>query len=144
MSADQSTVPDCAISDAFMSLYDKFISGTDSSHTIPSNETTYPVYTPSSQSQQAMSSFSTQSSNRMFLPDYLGGLLPTEQGYNAYMATKLREVNQKVKQLTCPHCEKVCGNAGSYTRHVGACKKRPEVLAELKDKSTCPKCKRVL
>ena len=91
-----------------------------------------------------MSSYSAQSSNQLFLPDYMGGLLPTEQGYKAYMATKLREVNQKMKQLTCPHCERVCGNAGPHKRHVGACRKRTEVLAELKEKSTCPNCKRVL
>ena len=156
MSADSrtpTTAADCAIGDAVTTMLDEILRGPDSSTTGQSAEMTYPVYAPDSSLSQplyqpmtspVLSSYWAQSSNQIFMPDYMGGLLPTEQGYTSYMAAKLREAERRQRQLTCPHCERILGNAGSHKRHVGACRKRPEMLAQLKEKSTCTKCQRVL
>ena len=154
-SRNQTTAGSCAIGDEVTAMLDEILRGTTSSTTGQSTEMTSPVFAVNSQSQPlyqpyqpvsspVLSSYSAQSSNKIFMPDYMGGLLPTQQGYTTYMAAKLREAERKQRQLTCPHCDRVLGNAGSHKRHIGACRKRPEMLAQLKEKSTCTKCQRVL
>ena len=108
------------------------------------SETPTSVTSPISQTTSTQSSLfgsaATGDVDPMFLPDYLGGLIPTQQGYLNYVAEKLREAESHQRSLTCPHCQRMMGNAGAYKRHVGSCKKRPEALVIMKEKCTCDQC----
>ena len=82
--------------------------------------------------------------DKMGIPDYLGGFLPTPEGCLKYMEQRMREAQKAQETLKCPHCQRVLGNAGSHKRHVTACRQRPEKVAEMVVKSTCGNCGRVL
>ena len=86
----------------------------------------------------------TQPLDLMQVPDFLGGYLPTPTGYYKYLEEKMKENQRKQVDLTCQYCRRVTGNKGSHTRHIKACRERPEKIAERVRQATCGVCGKVL
>ena len=103
---------------------------------------TSPPATTTAESQDAARN--AQPLDLMQIPDYLGGFLPTPTGYYYYLEKKMKETQQAMVDLKCPYCSRILGNKGSQTRHVKACKERPERVAERARQSTCGICEKVL
>ena len=80
----------------------------------------------------------------MQVPDFLGGYLPTPTGYYKYLEEKMKEDQRKQIDLKCQYCQRITGNKGSHTRHIKACRERPEKIAERVRQATCDKCGKVL